>query len=312
MALLRSARSVLVASHLNPDGDAIGASLAMSYALDQLGVRHEVVNHNPVPFNLRFLAGGERIQPASTQDHDLGIVLDLNTLDRLGSHRESFAALDPLIVIDHHQPSDPLGNLRLVDVSAPATCLVLYRLFKHLPITFTPELANALLAGIVTDTGSFRYRNTTPESLTIAADLLAHGGNLSQINEEVYGKRSLASVLLLRRMLDNMELLADGRLAISTLSAEDFAEAEAIESQTEGLVNELLAIESVRIAALVRQPAHDKVVRSSLRSREPYDVASAVRPLGGGGHRNAAGCTFETSLSEATETLKEVLLSWLE
>lgn len=308
---LESASSVLVASHLNPDGDAIGSSLAVSFYLDQLGVKHEVINQNDPPRNLQWLPGIDRLKSEANRTHEVAVVLDMSTLDRLGRAQPFVLESDTIIVVDHHVEQGPVGDLRIVDQSAPATALIIYRLLKLLGAEFTPRLATALLTGIVTDTGSFRYRNTTPECLTVAADLLAHGGELNRINEEVYGKRSLESMLLMRRVLDNMQLLENNRLALSVLRAEDFAAVNAIENNTEGLVNELLAIETTQIAVLLRQPAGDRLVRASLRSREPFDVARAVHPLGGGGHRNAAGVTFDCDIDTAEAQLVEVLTECL-
>ncbi|MBL8047703.1 MAG: bifunctional oligoribonuclease/PAP phosphatase NrnA [Chthonomonas sp.] len=310
-ARLESASSVLVVSHLNPDGDAIGSSLAVSFYLDQLGIKHEVLNQNESPLNLRWMPGIDRLKTETRRKHEVAVVLDLNTFDRLGRVHDAVMATDSILLVDHHVPQDEIGDLRIVDQTAPATALILYRLFKQLGAEFTPKLATALLTGVVTDTGSFRFRNTTPEALTMAADLLAHGGELNRINEEVFGKRTLEGVLLMRKALDNMQLLRDNRLAMSVLRAEDFASIGAIENNTEGLVNELLSIDTAQIAVLLRQPSPERKVRASVRSREPFDVATALRPLGGGGHRNAAGVTFEVDIDTAEEQLVEVLSACL-
>ncbi len=303
----RKHRRVLIGTHLNPDGDALGSALAMSLYLDEIGVQNEVVCNNLAPYNLKFLPHVDRVklEPEQT-DYQLGIVLDLDSTERLGRTKPYFESCEELIVIDHHVPHEEPGTLRIVDVEAPATSLILARLFRTIGAPITHDMATCLLAGIVTDTGSFRYRNTTPESLHTAADLLVAGGDIVEVCEEVYQKKPLHSVRLLGRTLDHLQLAEENQIAWSTLSARDFVETGANEENTEGLVNELLAVDTVQMAALIREPRVGKV-RASLRSREGYDVAAVAREFGGGGHRNAAGCTFEVSLDQAERQLVEAL-----
>lgn len=307
LARVRSARSIVIGTHLNPDGDALGSALAMAFALDSLGIRADVVCNNLAPYNMQFLPHVERVRTEARGPYDLAIALDLDSLHRLGRHAELFETCPQLVIIDHHVPHEEPGTLRLVDPDAPATALILYRLFIEMGIQMSPEIATCLMTGIVTDTGSFRYRNTTEEALHATADLLHHGGQIVQIGEEVYARRPLASVRLVGRCLDRFKMSANSQLAWCALSAKDFEETGASEELTEGLANELLSIKTVKIAALLRQPAHDKVVRASLRSREPYDVAAVARTFGGGGHKNAAGITFEGTLAEAESKLVAAL-----
>ena len=309
--VLQNCTSVLISTHLNPDGDALGSALAMSHYLDQCGKLNEVVVHNNAPYNLLFLPGLDRVKLKATCSHDAGIILDLDAMHRLGDVEPLFADCRDVVVIDHHEPHEEPGTLRIIDPAAPATALILARLFKELQANITPDMATCLLAGVVTDTGSFRYRNTTEEALHVAAELLHCGGDIVQIAEEVYHKRPLAGVRLLGRCLDNMRIEESDQMAWSVLKVADFDETGAAESHTEGLVNELLAINTVKIAAVIRQRSTDKQVRASVRSREGYDVASAVRPFGGGGHRNAAGVTFDCPIDEAERLLVGALKSCL-
>lgn len=309
--VLQNSTSVLISTHLNPDGDALGSALAMSHYLDQCGKPNEVVVHNNAPYNLLFLPGLDRVKLKATRSHDAGIILDLDAMHRLGDVEPLFADCRDVVVIDHHEPHEEPGTLRIIDPAAPATALILARLFKELQANITPDMATCLLAGVVTDTGSFRYRNTTEEALHVAAELLHCGGDIVQIAEEVYHKKPLAGVRLLGRCLDNMRIEESDQMAWSVLKVADFDETGAAESHTEGLVNELLAINTVKIAAVIRQRSTDKQVRASVRSREGYDVASAVRPFGGGGHRNAAGVTFDCPIDEAERLLVGALKSCL-
>ncbi|MBS1705393.1 MAG: bifunctional oligoribonuclease/PAP phosphatase NrnA [Armatimonadetes bacterium] len=311
--MVEDSDSILIGTHLNPDGDALGSALALSLVLDQLGKPHEVVCNNLAPYNLEFLPCVDRVKLEPERTHDLGIVVDLDALHRLGRTQTFFESCQRLAVIDHHIPHEQPGDLRIVDTTASATCLILYRLFVALGVEITPDVATLLLTGIVTDTGSFKYQNTTPDALHAAAQLLECHADLGRLSEEVYQRKPLASMRLLGRCLDRLRLDVKDQLAWSLLTAEDFSRTGGSETHTEGIVNELLSINTVKIAALIRQPSADKVIRASLRSREGYDVAEVSRLFGGGGHRNAAGCTFESgSIEEAEEQLVKALRTCLE
>ncbi len=300
---LKNVSSVLIGTHLNPDGDALGCALAMSFFLDNLNIRNEVVCHHLAPKNLQFLPGVNRVRLAPSQEkYDLGIVLDLDSMERLGNAEPFFAGCSRLIVIDHHVPHEAPGDVRIVDTDSPATAVILTRLLIDLEATITPEMATCLLTGIVTDTGSFRFRNTTAEALSLSAGLLEHGGDIGTVAEEIFQRKTLASARLLGHALDNLQLDSSDRIAWSAVAFRDFEIAEARDEDTEGFVNELLSIETVQIAALLREAKPGRT-RCSLRSRGGYDVAAVARVFGGGGHKNAAGCTFDCGPEEAVDML---------
>lgn len=304
---LSHASHVLIGTHLNPDGDALGSALAMSLYLDSIKIKSEIVCHHEAPRNLRFLPHVNRVKFEPREEkYDLGIILDLDSLERLGRTEPFFASCQRIVVIDHHIPHAAPGDLRIVDTSASATALILTRLLIELKAKISPEMATCLLTGIVTDTGSFRFRNTTPEALSLSAYLLECGGDLNLVSEEVFQSKTLSSVKLLGHTLEVMRLACDNEIAWSALSARDFELAQARDEDTEGFVNEMLAITSVQIAALLREPKPGKI-RCSLRSRGNFDVAEVARHFGGGGHRNAAGCTLDMPLEEAEARVVERL-----
>lgn len=306
-AKLQAATHVRIATHLNPDGDALGSALAMSLALDQHGISNSVLCNNPAPYNLRFLPKVDSVRTdGDERAADLAIVLDLNNFDRLGRARPWIEEVSDLVLIDHHVPHHTPGNLRLVDTTKPATCHLLTLVFEAMGWEITPEVATCLLTGVVTDTGSFRFRNTSAESLEIAARLLSHGGNIVQVGEEVYMKKPRASLQLQGRALEKMHLTHEDRLAWTVLDESDFAEFGALEEHTEGLTNDLLSINTVQLAAVIRKPIGGKL-RASIRSREPYDVSQVAVEFGGGGHRNAAGCTYDGPIAEFEARLVKAL-----
>jgi len=302
-AEIASAKSVLIGTHLNPDGDALGSALAVSLYLDGLGIVNELICHHSPPRNLQFLPGIERVkQVPSASEHDLGIVVDLDAFDRLGTTERYFHNCKKTIVIDHHLPHQAPGDLRIVDSEAPATAIIVTRLFLAFQADFTPDIATCLFTGVVTDTGSFRFRNTNPEALALASLLLDQGANLEQVSEEIFQSRPESSARLLGLMLDQMHLEDKGRIAWAILRQSDFIRLNARDEETEGFVNELLSVDTVLVAVLGRETGPG-ITRVSLRSRAKIDVAEIARPFGGGGHMNAAGLTFEGDPKESMQKL---------
>lgn len=304
---LKQARHVWISTHLNPDGDALGSALAVSLLLEEMEISYEILCHNTCPYNLDFLPNSKKIQTKPISNTaDVAIVVDLSSLDRLGAIKPYISLVDYLIIVDHHIPNEKPGNLRIIDFTAPATALILSRLFEQLQIKISPQMATCLLTGIVTDTGCFRYPSTTAEVLSTAGKLLEQGADLAQINSEVYFKKPKACLNVLTKALEKMHLICEDKIAWSTLSVEDLQNANALEEHTEGLVNELLTIDTVQIAAMLRE-SRKGFIQVSLRSRSNYNVAQVANLFNGGGHRNAAGCTFHSSLKEAEKQLIDAL-----
>ena len=311
-AELTGASSVLIGTHLNPDGDALGSALALSHLLDAMGIYNEVLNHHAPPANLEFLPGVSRVrQEPKREKFDLCVVLDLDSLDRLGDVEPSFASCPRLIVVDHHIPHEAPGDLRIVDTTSPATAAILTEMFIEFGAEITPEIATCLLTGIVTDTGSFRFRNTTAESLSLAARLIEAGGDINLVSEEIFQRKPLSSARLLGFMLERMVLECRDRLAYAVLDVNDFEVTGARDEDTEGFVNDLLSIRTVQLAALIREPRRGRI-RVSLRSRGEYDIAEVAREFGGGGHKNAAGCAFDGTPEDAVSGLVPRLRQCLE
>lgn len=311
LGLLQGKQEVLIATHMHPDGDALGSALALSAILEKLGHRNEVLCHDLPPDYLEFLPGSSRIrQTPERTGHDVAVVVDLEALHRLGSVRPSVEACPVLAVIDHHVPHESPGDLRIVDVTSPATCAILTEMFQARPDLMDPDIATCLLAGLVTDTGSFRYNNTNAKVLHLAAFLMEHGANLSVITEEVYRRKHESAVRLQAEAILKMRLECCGQLVWSTLPLELFERSGALEEHTEGVVNELLSVRTVEVAALFRESS-DGRIRVSLRSRKTVDVSLVAQELGGGGHKHAAGIAMDCSMEEAEERVVRRLMQCL-
>jgi len=170
------AKRILIGTHVSPDGDALGSALAVYWFLNGRGIDCEIVCAHEPPEYLRFLPGSNKVRlEPQWHDHDLAILVDLEAMNRVGSVLPHFERCPKLILVDHHVPHESPGHMRLVDQSSPATACILARLLFELDDEVTPQIATCLLVGILTDTGSFRYRNTTPESLHQAARLVRRG-----------------------------------------------------------------------------------------------------------------------------------------
>ncbi len=304
---LGQAQDVLIGTHVGPDGDALGSAVALSFFLDARGIPNEVLCASVPPEYLLFMPGCDRVkQEPERTGHDLAVLVDLDALNRLSTVRPFFESCKRTVLIDHHVPHESPGDLRIVDSHSPATASILTNLLLEVEGAVTREVATCLLVGILTDTGGFRYRNTTPEALKQAAVLVEKGANIVEVAEEVYQTKELAAVKLQAAAIDRMQLAENGRLAWSTLPLEVFAETGALEEHNEGIVNDILSVRTVRVAALIREAKPGKV-RASLRSRAGFDVAAVARQFGGGGHKNAAGASFSGTIDEAEAQLVEAL-----
>lgn len=297
---IRRASNILLACHVRPDADALGSLLGMAWGLESLGKTVTAVSADGVPELYRFLPGWERVRTAATGPWDLAIGLDADGSDRLGSAEPAVLGAPVVIDIDHHTGPDPFGHVQLVDRTAAATGELVYDLLVELGVTWTAEMAQCLMAALVTDTGSFRYSNVTPHSFEVAAALVRHGAHPTPIYEAVYGSRPYEASVLLGRLLGNLRRSDDGRVVWASLSRGDFAGLGLTSDATEGFVDQIRMVAGSEVAVFFREET-DGEIRVSLRSRGGANVAQVAEEFGGGGHVPAAGCTLEGPLETAVE-----------
>jgi bifunctional oligoribonuclease and PAP phosphatase NrnA len=299
VAALSAADRIVVATHENPDGDAIGSLTAAAAGLRQLGkrVRTYLEPSSTIPSELRLLdvSGLERkLDPAELGEWTL-LALDCATMRRLGrGHGRVVEAAATVVSIDHHYDNTRFGDVNLIDGDASSTAEILLDVLVALGVELTPEIARALYVALVTDTGRFQQRTTGPGALRMAARLVDAGVDTERVYELVFESVPLRKLRLLGVVIDHLVLYEGGRVAVSHVERADFVRLGATESDTEGLVDHLRAIRGVDVAALIREPpfAADGVAppnRVSLRSRGTIDVSAIARKTGGGGHRQAAG-----------------------
>ncbi|GAB6932218.1 DHH family phosphoesterase [Calditerricola satsumensis] len=292
----------LVVAHTNPDGDATASVLAMACILERLGKRYTLANEGETPRRYAFLPRADRI--VNHGRHPLGrtytaaIALDCADLERIGDVRNVLAPNAAVLNIDHHVTNTRYGSVNLVVPQDAATAQVVYRLAQAAGVALDAELATCLYAGILSDTGGFRYANTTAEALRVAGELVAAGVRPDVVAERILELLTEPQLRLLQRVLPSLERYGDGRIACLTVTLEDVAAAQATRGDLEGLVAYARNLEGVAVGVLFREDAPD-AVKVSLRAREPVDVARIAQEFGGGGHVRAAGCTLRVPLDEA-------------
>lgn len=301
-AIARSS-NVVLACHVNPDGDTLGSALALGHALAGMGKQTTVLSHDGVPDIYRWMPGAAQVQQGTARrDFDLAIVCDTGAIDRIGQAHDPVQSAAETLNIDHHLDEGQFGRIRLVDKRAAATGELVFDLIRHMSVPIDREIAECLLCAIITDTGSFKYLSVTPRTFRIAAELMDAGACPATINELVFENRSLASVKLLGRALDSLQVSVDGRVAWAHVRRTDFEEIGATDEETEGIVNHVRAVRGALVALLFRE-IPDRKIRVSLRSRDGFDVNQVANVFGGGGHRLAAGCSVDPPLEAAESAL---------
>lgn len=301
----------LVVSHVNPDGDAIGSTLAVGHMLKQLGKRYVMVNEGALPAKFGFLPDSGSIQnysvrnPAgSPPDFDCVIAVDCADYERIGQVRDWFPASVPLLNIDHHPTNDGFGTVNVIRSEAAATAEVLYDLGQTLGIAWDIPAATCIYTGLLTDTGGFRYANTTPKVLQIASSMLVSGVNGNDLADRLLEKMTFAHVTILKKALSTLTFSEDRRIAWMNVALDDIRGAGADSGDMDGLVNYARNVEGIEVGILLKESS-ENVYKISLRSAGTADVAAVAQRFGGGGHVRAAGCTVKGSLEEAIRQVVE-------
>ena len=290
-------------SHVDPDGDAIGSSLGLAWALRDMGRGVVVVNESPVPLTLRFLPGADTIRrPAEIQaPFDTAIVMDCSSLERLGPNASKLVAPNAVVAcVDHHVGNAGFGNPRLVVPEASSTAELVHDLLDACALPLTPEIAQCLYTGLASDTGAFRFQNTTPKALRLAARLVDHGAKPSLVSDWLYAKKSAGSLRILGLALASLESRVNGQLSALTISRAMFERAEAAPEDADGIVQYAKSLNGARVGVLIQETGPGEV-RLSLRSDGTVDMNEFAGRFGGGGHRVAAGAKVSGDLNAVKE-----------
>ncbi|MEW6219211.1 MAG: bifunctional oligoribonuclease/PAP phosphatase NrnA [Thermodesulfobacteriota bacterium] len=302
---LRRADRVLLACHVNPDGDALGSLLALRRALSDLGKTVVSYVEGPVPQHYGFLPGiGEVATELPALDgFSAAMALDCGDELRLGRQHQTLLTVHPFLVVDHHLEHRSFGDFSWVDASRSSTGEMIYELILALGAPLAKESAFCLYAAIASDTGSFRYPSTTAQAFRIAQDLMLAGVEPAVVSGELFDNYTVSRLKLLQLVLATLELAADQRIAIIEATPEMFAATGTTPADTEHFISFPRALASVQVAVFIRQ-SEEGVVSVSLRSKGELDVARVAAGLGGGGHRNAAGVRIRNqTLAQVRRTL---------
>jgi bifunctional oligoribonuclease and PAP phosphatase NrnA len=311
VAELRGADKLLLTTHENPDGDALGSLLAMDAILKQLGkdsLMYMSPDEFPLPWEYRGLHFEGLIgEPPPDVAERTIVFLDCGNIDRMPV---DFLQVDGLHIlnIDHHHDNTRFGTVNLVCSSASSTAEMVWRLSKELGAELTPDIAKALYVGLVTDTGRFMYENTTPVAHEMAAELVAAGVEPHKVYRELYEDLPFRRLQLLQRALASVERHDDGAITVAHLTKQDYEETGALETDSEGVVDHMRAVEGTRVAVLVRELLADDregMRKVSLRATDgSVDVSRIARAFSGGGHPQAAGFSTATPYRELVDELR--------
>lgn len=294
---IQQADTILIVTHVNPDGDAIGSSLGLANALSQMGKTVTVAVDEGLPEFFAWLDNADQIVATLEAGHwDVMISTDASDEERSGEvGKYGRANSKTEINLDHHITNTYFGDIHLVDPHAVSATEIVYKWWQHMNIVWQPEIARPLLTGLVTDTLGFRTSHTTAESLGIAQQLINYGASLAEVTQRTLSVMSAKELLLWKQVLPTVEI--HGEVAEASITKANLAKVGLEDFNTGGLVGLLRGVTEVMIAVIFSEE-DDSAVKLSLRSKPGYDVAEVAFELGGGGHKQAAGATVAGSLNE--------------
>lgn len=304
VSVLEKADNIAILPHIEADGDAIGSCLALALSLKKAGKKVKVLMEEDVPVVYGFLPGIElaEVYTVDYTVYDVVMALDTGDMGRMGYRKEIFDKGDVTVNIDHHSTNSEFADYNFVQTSSSATGEIIYQLLKMMKLELTPETAACLYTAITTDTGGFRYSNTTSLTHQIAADLINHGAVVADISQKVFDTVSYAKVKLTGLAANTLELFEKGKVSVIYITPGMMKEAGALEEDCDGIVNLGRSIRGVQVALMLRQ-WEDNEVKVNLRSNGSFDVASLASMYAGGGHKKAAGCIVKGNLEEVKNKL---------
>jgi len=301
--VLRGAQRISAFCHENPDGDTLGAAIAIALAAERLGKQAEVVSVDPPPPFLAFVPGVERVRRSPALEPDVAVIVDAGDLSRIGSvatERADWFAKARIVNIDHHVSNPGYGAAVWIDPEAAATCELVTLLLPELGVSLDVELATALMAGIVQDTHTFAHPNATARTLRVAAQLVDAGAPLAAVNRAIYADKPFSTLALWGLMLAGIRQRSGGRIVHASMTGEMLAATGEQPTAAEGFVDLLGSTRLADVTILFKEVGPTEV-RVSVRTSAPADAVAITSAFGGGGHPRAAGCTLDAPLPVAVE-----------
>jgi phosphoesterase RecJ-like protein len=320
---LSTAKKIVIVPHKNPDGDAVGSVIALYGYLIQLGHQVSMISPNDFPSFLKWMENSDLFLNYEKEKEqsdrliekaDLIFNLDHNAFHRAGDMESILNEVDAtFVMIDHHQQPDDFATYTYSDTSMSSTCEMIFHFLEMMNDTdkINPAMAAAMYTGILTDTGSFKYRSTTSTTLRVAANLVDKGANSEAINRKIYDVNTPSRMKLLGVALSNMVILEKYRTAYITLTQKDLNDNNFKKGDTEGFVNYALSLDGIVFAQIFIEKESEAIIKTSLRSKGDFDVNQLAREnWEGGGHKNAAGGKSDLSMTETIKKLISILPSY--
>lgn len=299
---IKKFNNFLIVSHINPEGDSLGSQLAMASLLKCLGKNCVIYNHDKAPDHYQFLPGIKLVRyktPPKKENFDAAIILDCPNLSRTGRVKSLIKKVPYIINIDHHVSNENFGNSNWVEKNISSAGEMVFKLFKEMDCKITKEVALCLYISILTDTGSFNYSNTSSATHEIISELLGCGVEPYDVSKSVYGNKSVGDLKLLGKVLSELVVLANGKIAYMVVRKSLFRLTKTQPVSCENFVNFARSIHGVEVAAFFREDIKGKnMFHVSFRSTTKIDVNKIASSFGGGGHKSASGCTIRGNFSE--------------
>ena len=302
---IQQAKSVLVVAHIDPDGDSLGSLLAMTSFLKELGKDVYPVITDEIPQKYGFLKGIHEIPAKYNEDElkiDTAILLECPNQNRINGPAKYILDICKIINIDHHRDNKIKGDFNWVDSSCSSVGEMLYEYFEYINFKLSKEIAEYLYVAILTDTGRFRFASTSSRTLQVASRLIDFGADPRKITDMIYYEMEPTAIVLTGKVLNSVEYMYENKLCIMTLNRKMVADSDSKKSDAEGLVDFTMFGKGVKIGVFLKE-VNDRQTKVSLRSKNDIDVAEIASLFGGGGHKNAAGCSIDLSLSETKKKL---------
>lgn len=299
--LIKNRKKVAIFSHISPDGDTLGAGLALYKALQMYGSEPYIFCADKVSDKLKYIPMTDVINTARLESYDLSIAVDTASAERLGEMYGEFIKAKKTLVIDHHPSNTRFAAINYVIGSAAATCEIMYSVIKDIGC-IDSVIAKQLYCGLVTDTGGFGFSSVTQNTLQVASELIAYDFKAYEIYEKLIREISPQAFRLKNRALDKSVFYEDGQIGFIGIRLSDFEAVGASESDTEGIINAIRDVKGVRIAVIVSEYEHEKY-KISFRTDESVNANYIAMKFGGGGHKNASGCRIKGNYEETVERL---------
>ena len=305
---INESKKILIFTHNNMDGDAMGSSQAFCHAMRKMGKEAFILLEDNIPKYLDVLHEHDDFYLFEAPwTADIAVAVDCGEESRIAGRVEAFKKATTRVCIDHHVPIRDFADYAVIEPEASATGILIYELIKYMGIEIDKHIAEDLYAAISTDTGSFMYNNTDARTHLVAADLYSYGIDHVKICNAIYATFPLKQLRIEARAIDNLELFADGKAVISYITQSDLEELGGSYEDVDTCIDRLRTIEGVEVACMIKE-ADKNVFKVSFRSKTYADVNAAAVALNGGGHKMASGCTLYTDLETAIEELKKEIV----